>query len=152
LSPFQVPIHFHKGDINKARWVGGPISVYVDDASKDPRTFIHILKTFGPHWIPGETVIVLMDFYYWKKLKGWRAVDYRCQQSFIEGHREHFSLIRGFREQYDVPFSNEAFRYEKALDFTALRAESLGRTAWRFIPTPVSAIAHRMLARIGVDL
>jgi hypothetical protein len=147
LSHFQAPIRFHKGEINKATWAGGPISVYIDDAAKGLDNFLHVLKTFGPHWIPGETVIVLMDYYYWKKLKGWRAAEYKCPQSFIERHPEHFSVIRNFREQYKVPFSNEAFRYDKPMDFSALRPESLGKFSPRVI-----RIGQRVLSRIGIDL
>ena len=152
LSSFQVDIRYHKGDVNDAQWDGRRISVYVDDASKGPDTFLHVLKTFGPYWIPGETVIVLMDYYYWKKLRRWRAIEYRCQQSFIEAHSDHFTLIKDFRERFDVPFSNEAFRYERALDFAALRPERSPTSLRRLIPAPVGAIAHRVLSRMGFDV
>ena len=67
LEPFNVPVRFHKGDILQSCWDGGPISVYVDDAAKSPREFCHMLLTFGPSWVPGQTVLVLMDYNFWKK-------------------------------------------------------------------------------------
>jgi hypothetical protein len=152
LSAFQVPIHYHKGNVSNAKWEGRKISVYVDDASKGSKAFLHVLKTFGPYWVPGKTVVVLMDYYYWKKLKGFRAAEYRCQQSFIERHSDHFTLIKDFRERFQVPFSNEAFRYEKTLDFETLRVEPTPVSIRRLIPAPISAMTQRVLSRIGFDV
>ena len=62
LEQFEVPLELHQGDVMRARWDGGPISVYVDDCCKQLPLFCHSLATFGPAWIPGETVVLLMDF------------------------------------------------------------------------------------------
>jgi hypothetical protein len=75
LAPFDVDITFHKGDVRKATWPGGPIGLYVDDAAKQPRTFRHIASTFGPHWEDG-CVVVLMDYWFFETA-GFR---YRSQQ------------------------------------------------------------------------
>ena len=106
LQPFGVPISYHKGDILKATWNDGPISVYVDDAAKKPFLFNHMLKTFGPHWIPRKTILVLMDYSIWKKSAlrehGW-------QMEFMESHQRHFEPVR--RRGVAV------FRYLRSLDF-----------------------------------
>ena len=118
LEPFGVPVEFHRGDIRKAGWNGGPISVYVDDAAKTPALFAHVLRTFGPSWMPGETVVVLMDCDYWKKTG---IAGHRCQKHFIESNRNCFEPI--------ACRSAGVFLYKRAIDFCRLPAafESTGR-------------------------
>ena len=90
LEPFGVPVQFHKGDIRDARWDDGPISVYVDDASKMPKLFYHALVTFGPSWILGQTVVVLMDYNFWKDSGDTR---HKCQTQFVEANCDCFEPI-----------------------------------------------------------
>jgi hypothetical protein len=114
LQPFEAAISFSKGDITKASWGGGPISVYVDDAAKRSTAFCHVLKTFGPAWIPGVTVVVLMDYYFWKK----NPDDaFKCQTRFIESHREYFEPAER------LIASCAAFLYRKPLDFSRLQRQ-----------------------------
>lgn len=117
LARFGVPISFVKGDIGAISWSGPPISVYVDDAAKTPKYFYNMLRTFGPAWIPGVTVLVLMDYYTWEKTG---SEEHKCQKYFIESHRDYFSPVEGFRKD-----SNAAFVYKKKLDFGRLKVESL---------------------------
>ena len=121
LRPFGVGIKFIKGDIAVVEWAGGPISVYVDDAAKAPARFFHVLRTFGPAWIPGVTVLVLMDYHYWEKTG---SEEHKCQKYFIDAHPEHFTQIEDFRRA-----SNAAFVYRKKLDFSRLKFDSLLRPA-----------------------
>jgi hypothetical protein len=117
LRPFGVPIDFVKVDLRAATWDSGPISIYIDDAAKTPPKFLHVLKTFGPHWIPGETLVVLMDFHYWKKSG---SEGHKAQMRFIERHRDHFDHVGGFRID-----SNDAFLYKRPIDFEKLSWRSL---------------------------
>jgi hypothetical protein len=121
LAPFGVKIAFTKGDISAITWNSGSISVYVDDAAKTPRNFFHILRTFGPSWIPGVTVLVLMDYFYWEKSG---SENHKCQKYFIEAHSENFARIEGFRSA-----SIAAFNYCKELDFKRLSLDMLSRRA-----------------------
>ena len=91
LSPFDLPIQFHKGDILGSQWTGGPISIYVDDAAKKWQVFYHVLLTFGPHWIPGETLVVLMDYDIWTKTG---MDEHMCQKRFIEENSHYFERIQ----------------------------------------------------------
>ena len=118
LEPFGVPVEFHRGDIRKAGWNDGPISVYVDDAAKTPALFAHVLRTFGPSWMPGETVVVLMDYDHWKRTG---IAGHRCQKHFIESNRNCFEPI--------ACRSAGVFLYKRAIDFCRLPAafESTGR-------------------------
>ena len=114
LAPFDVPIRFHKCDINEAGWNRDPISVYVDDAAKNSFTFDHVLRTFGPHWIPGVTIVVLMDFNYWKK-SGSR--DHKAQKKFVDCYVNHFERLPGGPMNGTT---GEAFRYLKRVDFSQI--------------------------------
>ena len=127
LEPFGVPVRFHKADIRDAQWNGGPISVYVDDVSKLPRLFYHSLVTFGPSWIPGQTVVVFMDYHIWK-VSG--VPGHRCQMEFVAAHGDCFESI-----EYDDPTSTVAvFLYKAPINFSkwvvATLLSSLDATAY----------------------
>lgn len=112
LEPFGVPIRFHQGDLEHARWDGGAISVYVDDASKQRPLFCHALATFAPSWIPGETTIFLMDFHYWRKSKARaREDEFQFQRRFIEAAGGCFEPIEVPRTRTSLAM----FRYKAAL-------------------------------------
>ncbi len=110
LKDIKVPIFYHKGEITKAPWTGRPISVYVDDACKYEKTFIPALKIFSPHWIPGKTVVVFMDYYFHL----WRPGDpgLHFQHQFVEAHPESFKHI-GDCKDYCVAY----FLYTGGLKF-----------------------------------
>lgn len=114
LSPFEVNIHYHKGDILKAKWIGNPIGLYIDDAAKRPKAFEYVLKTFGPYWIPGETIIVLMDYHYWKKNPN---PELKCQYNFINKYPDHFELLHDSINKA----SPSIFKYKKQLDFRKIK-------------------------------
>lgn len=120
LRNFGVPIEFHRGNIEDIHWQNGPIGLYVDDAAKAPSDFSHILKTFGPSWVPGVTVLFFMDYSYWKlyaETDPARAKRLRVQHDFMSGHRENFSVID---EGPIADTTTAIFRYEKELDFSSL--------------------------------
>ena len=126
LEPFGIDIHFHKGAIEAARWQHGPISFHIDDAAKFPSQFNHVVHTFGPSWIPGVTRLLLMDYHLWRKKRLFRR-DLRCQADFVARYGDHFQPDPQLRDGREVAFSNEAFHYTRALDFS--RAP--------LVPTPV---------------
>ena len=114
LEPFEVPVTFHQGDLLESCWKGGAISVYVDDASKMPDLFLSALLTFGTSWIPGKTVIVLMDYDIWQRTK---EADHQCQKSFIESNSDSFARLRH-------P-GHAVFRYRAPIDFGKVSIEFL---------------------------
>ena len=117
LEPFDVAVEFHKGDIMAVQWNRGPISVYVDDAAKKWQAFYHVLFTFGPHWIPGETVVVLMDYNLWQSTDDAR---HRCQKEFIESNHDCFAPIDYVGRASTLggqPTQPAVFRYTQPLDF-----------------------------------
>ena len=112
LEPFGASIEYHKGRIESAIWNGPPISVHVDDAAKAPDVFLHALKTFGPYWIPGRTVVLLMDFLFHARHP---KAESKCQVDFIAAHAHCFTPI-----EHEFVGSARAFRYERQIDFAAL--------------------------------
>lgn len=96
LSPIPVEITYHKCEITEQNWNGRKISVHVDDACKYEKQFVKALKIFSPHWIPGKTIVVLMDYYFYL----WRPKDpaLKFQSQFIQAHRECFEHLADVRD------------------------------------------------------
>jgi len=119
LRDFPSEIHLHKGDLFGIRWNKGPIGLYVDDAAKRPSAFYHVLEVFAPFWVPGETVIVLQDFNYWRKLSSTRSRRrYRVQRDFVERHPECFTELP-YEELEET--SVAVFRYETPFPLDRIR-------------------------------
>lgn len=122
IAPFGGQVTLHKGDVLNTSWDGTPIALYVDDAAKTPTNFYHVMKTFAPSFVPGVTVVVLMDYGYWRKLrKPGQQRRFRVQQDLFERHAACFEHIRN-----DV-FDGEimaAFRYLKPMPMGRIRAQA----------------------------
>lgn len=115
LAPIGLPIEWHPGSTLDKVWPADwPIGLYVDDASKSSALFQHALHMFAPAWVPGETVLILMDFHFWKqKNNPAKQADLRWQSDFILSHPESFEHITG---QDMAGTSAEAFRYIAPVD------------------------------------
>lgn len=120
LKQFEPMIEFHKGMLDEqTTWNGGdPISLYVDDATKYPYTFYLCIKKFGPSWLPGKTMVVLMDALIYLKKKDLtpkQLGDLRIQHDFVMERPNSFTPITDLKDT-----SVAAFRYEGGIDFEAL--------------------------------
>ncbi|MFC4351805.1 class I SAM-dependent methyltransferase [Fodinicurvata halophila] len=115
LSPFGVPIHFHQGDIEKVRWNEGQIGLFVLDAAKEGEPFLYTMQTFGPSMIPGETVLYMTDFHYYKHKPDGKFTD---QRDFFAENADHFEPVEYEMEDHICAI----FRYTKPLDFDAAAA------------------------------
>ena len=113
LEPFKIPIRFHKGELDESGWRAGPISVYVDDTSEAPDLFYHLLRTFGSSWVPGETVIVFMDFESRKKTA---AADHTFRHHVVESNRQCFEPLESK--------GHAVFLYREPVDFDKLASTS----------------------------
>lgn len=91
LEPFGCEIHYWRGDIRKAPWQGQRIGLYIDDAAKRKDKFLHVMQTFGPSFIPGETMLILMDYYYYEHRTGDAGLMF--QQEYMDHHKE-FKFMR----------------------------------------------------------
>ena len=113
LAPFEASVTFHQGDLANEHWSGAPISLYVDDTAATPELFPRALSTFGPSWVPGETVIVLMDARAWKRT-GERST---FRQQVFESHGDCFESIAS------TGGAGAVFRYTAPLDFDLVATE-----------------------------
>lgn len=86
-------IEFIRGEITKAKWAGLPIALYVDDACKRKKEFIKALRTFGGSFIPGKTIIVLMDYWYFERYPA--DLGLRYQHEFVVRNPKTFKTING---------------------------------------------------------
>lgn len=95
--------HFVQGDIINAKYSGGPIGLYVDDAAKTEAIFRYVTGLFAPHWMDGAT-IVLMDFYHYRK----GGERFRFQETVVSAFPESFEQI-GLDNSQEL--SGAAFTY-----------------------------------------
>jgi hypothetical protein len=103
----------HKIDLLKAIWSGDQISLFIDDASKNPRVFNSVMKMFGPNFIPGETIIVFMDYQTYNKTTSViKKKLRRCQRDFIEANSDSFEQIADLDDSSGV-----VFRYTEPVDW-----------------------------------
>ncbi len=117
ISAIYSNVIAHKGELLNSKWDGSPVELQIDDANKGPREFYHMLRTFGPSWIPGKTKLVLMDYCYYEKQKSGRERrEFKCQKDFIDEHAEHFEMLESLSGTSGV-----SFRYVKEMDFKNCR-------------------------------
>ena len=80
LHPFKF-VKFYKGELGGMSYKKGKgIGVLVVDALKRDPHFTKLMKKLEPHLVPGA-VIFLMDFYYYKKVKGSGT---ECQGAYVK--------------------------------------------------------------------
>jgi len=74
---------------------GNQIEFCILDAPKRNPVFIDCMNILEPHFIPGITVLGLLDYYSYTKDKGAAAVENPriAPVEYITGHPEHFEMI-----------------------------------------------------------
>lgn len=96
LSGFQ-RVHLIKApDIATVPYEHGPIALYIDDANKRPDAFQTAMEKFTPHFLPGRTMLALMDYGYYRrehitdpKMKS----ELEFQRRYISSQPERFELV-----------------------------------------------------------
>lgn len=132
IAPFGGKVELHKGDIMDITWDGSPIGLYVDDAAKTPTHFYNMMRTFAPSFIPGETIVVLMDYRFWEDRPTWRARRrFRVQQDLIERFPASFEEIKN--DVFDGGVM-AAFRYLGPFPMSMINAQARVRRALDALP------------------
>lgn len=67
LRPWAPTVTFHRGEIDRMTWEGGPIEILVMDASKAAETGDRMAEIFFPHLIPGQSLLVQQDYLHWSQ-------------------------------------------------------------------------------------
>jgi hypothetical protein len=96
---------------------GAPIEICIFDAPKRNPTFRKSIEFVGRYFIPGVTVLGLMDYYFYlnrqyDQLKAdWEK--FLAPVRFMKKHKNHFTELKDFRENGSCKF----FRYEKPISW-----------------------------------
>ncbi len=95
ILPIYPHIVCHQGWTREATWHSDPIELYIDDCNKAPEDFEHALATFGRAWKPEETLVVLMDYDFYRKphLTAEQRERYSCQRKFVERNADCFEQV-----------------------------------------------------------
>lgn len=110
VAPIYNNLITRRGRIETAEWGIMPIEFFILDAAKTNPAFIQVLRIFGPSWIPGVTIVGLLDYSYWQKFHGPMRELLRCQNDFVERYKAHFAPMRDFEDS-----SPAFFRYVSAI-------------------------------------
>ena len=65
LAPWAPAVTFHRGEIDRMGWAGGPIELLVMDASKTAASGDAMAATFFPHLMAGASLVVQQDCLHW---------------------------------------------------------------------------------------
>lgn len=104
----------YQGFIERAKWCGHPIEIWLLDAAKREGPFYGALKTFGPSWIPGVTTVGLLDFGFYRKFgDDPKGELYLEQRAFIDRFSDRFELIEDFGPHDSPAF----FKYVEPIDW-----------------------------------
>ena len=140
VLPIYPHVTPHRTEVLDIQWNGGPIELYIDDASKQPHVFRYMLHQIGPSLIPGVSVLALLDYSFYRKLpagtRSWREKQY--QKNAMERLSDHFTLLH----EHHPKDTGAYFRYEKPIDFS-----QLDNLLPRFTP-PAHVSAFRKLNRL----
>ncbi len=117
VIPVYPRVKATKTDIKDIKWNGRLVELLHDDGSKYDQEFRHVLRTFGPAFIPGVTLLVLSDYNYWKlpHCPDEKREELRAQTTLMETLGDHFNIV------FDSEVASAVtFLYTKAFDFTRL--------------------------------
>lgn len=98
MEPFarEIDIIRHRQSILEARWNGPKIRLLIDDICDGKIKNDQMMKTFSPWFIPGETIIMHLDYYFFETKKG---AFFRYQKQFMERNESVFHFLeRGPKE------------------------------------------------------
>jgi len=102
---------------------GSPIEICVFDAPKKDPVFTLCMKYLEPLFVPGVTVLGLLDYYSYEKHTGRQAYNLLTPIRFMEKYDDCFTLIKHWPELCSCAF----FKYEKPVDWDRSNSVSYGR-------------------------
>jgi len=91
---------------------GGAIEICLFDAPKQNPVFNDAINALSPYWIPGVTILGLLDYYFYKsREKGKLKEKFKAPVHFIEQNADCFEKIAEWPDQCSCVF----FKYVKEL-------------------------------------
>jgi hypothetical protein len=85
-----------------------PIEICILDAPKAEPIFTESIKAMSPYWIPGVTILGLLDYDFYLRHTGAKREKFKAPVVFMEKHKRNFSLLKEWPDEV-VKF----FKYEK---------------------------------------
>lgn len=140
LEAYRDLLVVQRSKIAALQWRGGPIEILFLDAPKRQRTLTQVLEIFGPHLIPGHSLIALQDYLHFP--------------SYALAAALHTLGDRLSLSHVVLGGSTVTFRLRKAIDLAADRpadwaihrwTRPQAEAAWRAILAPLPAPARERL-------
>lgn len=89
---------------------GASIEICIFDAPKADPTFTSCVKALIPYWVPGVTILGLLDYDFYLRHQGPKREQFRAPVRFMEKYGSHFSIVKEWDDEA-VKF----FKYEKEI-------------------------------------
>lgn len=102
----------HRINLWWAEWDDTPIEIWILDACKRDPAFSIVVSRFSHAWIPGVTIVGLLDYYTFRKKPPEHRENYRAQERFVEQHEDSFELMHAFDGANSAAF----FRFIKPFE------------------------------------
>ena len=83
---------------------GYPIEICLFDAPKTEPTFTECIKALKPFWIPGVTILGLLDYHFYLRHQGEKRKKFRAPVDFMEKHKENFIVEKEWNDECVVFF------------------------------------------------
>ena len=112
IVPIHPNIKASRGKISKVigNYPGEPIEICIFDAPKTNPTFMEAIRTLSPYWIPGVTVLGLLDYNHYKVMKGKKRKLNMAPIQFMKHYGKCFTIMKEWSGCSCV-----FFRYDKKL-------------------------------------
>lgn len=92
----------------------GPIELCLFDAPKSDPVFVNCVNELCVHWIPGVTILGLLDYKFYQRHNGVRREELMAPVRFMRIHGHHFKWLKDWENDVTTAVF---FRYEKELRF-----------------------------------
>lgn len=105
----------HRGRIERAQWSADDhIELFVLDACKYEAVFMPTIRTFSKAWVPGVTVVALMDYHFYRRYKTGspERERYSIHARWLANHAGSFEVVRDF-----APDEPMILRYISPIDW-----------------------------------
>lgn len=105
-TPYYANIVEGKGSLPATleKYNNDPIEFCIFDAPKTNPVFTNCIKRLSPHWIPGVTVLGLLDYYFYRRHTGQKRKNFRAPVDFMEKYGSHFKLEKSWENECVVFF------------------------------------------------
>jgi hypothetical protein len=106
VTPTYPNIVENKGSLpgTLSNYNGDPIEICLFDAPKTNPTFNDCITHLQPSWIPGVTILGLLDYYFYRRHVGEKRKKFRAPVEFMEKYGKHFKLEKYWEDESVVFF------------------------------------------------